>query len=155
MSEEEEKRLKRNEYHRNWYKSNLEKQRARNKEKYHRLKHNWETNLSEEKKELRRIKNREYQKILYTKNYVKKEKAVKIKKEKIDQPKKLAPPIEIPEPIIELPNLMPKKFIHPKYIRSEVIAVLKKDMKHKLWDKVIADWNAEDWKQFKILKNTI
>jgi len=29
----------------------------------------------------------------------------------------------------------------------------KKDMKHKLWDKVIADWNAEDWKQFKILKN--
>ena len=26
--EEEEKRLKRNEYHRNWYKSNLEKQRA-------------------------------------------------------------------------------------------------------------------------------
>ena len=148
MSEEEEKRLKKNEYHRRWYQLNLEKQRQRSKEKYHRLKHKWEANLSEEKKELRRIKNREYQRIFYEKkNGPKKPKAPKEKKVKKNIPvvkDVVTPIVEIKKPLI----LKTKK-----YTVSEIIQVLQKDRNHDLWNKIIADWKEKDWIEFENLKN--
>lgn len=40
-----------------------------------------------------------------------------------------------------------------KYSKDEVLVVLRKYMKHYLWNKHFTDWNVNDWIEFNKLKN--
>jgi len=135
----QEEKEKRNEYHREYYQLNLEKQRARSREKYHRLKNNWKANLTEEQKLRKTYLNRETQRNWHKNNYVPRPRS----KTYNPKPKK--------EDAFK-PNLKHEK-IKPIRTLDQVLNVLKKDLKSRLWYSSFLFWNKKDWEDFIKLEN--
>jgi len=140
----------RNAYHREYYQANLEKQRARSREKYHRLKDNWKANLTEEQKLRKAYLNREIQRKWHKNNYVprprvKKEKT-KVKKTKIE----IETEIKIKD---EFKPVLSHEKIKPIRTLNQVLNVLKKDTKSRLWHSSFLFWNKKDWQDFIKLEN--
>jgi hypothetical protein len=64
---------------------------------------------------------------------------------------------ELCEPIMTAyvnSNAKPKRNeIIKKHSIIEVLNVLRKDVKHVLWNKEIKNWNVLDWREFQVLQN--
>jgi len=129
----------RNAYHREYYQANLEKQRARSREKYHRLKQNWKENLTEEQKLRKAYLNRETQRKWHKNNYVPRPRA------KTYKPK--------PKEEDEFKPILSHKKIKPIRTLEQVLNVLKKDLKSRLWYSSFLFWNKKDWEDFIKLEN--
>lgn len=143
-----------NAYHRQYYELNLEKQRARSREKYHRLKEKWKENLTPEKKAERHRKNYESQVRFVEKttgrkviSHAERRKRIVVKEKTIKTPK-LKPEIKKPFKA----NLKQQK-IKPIRTLEQVLNVLKKDLKSNLWSKSFLLWTDKNWEEFIKLEN--
>lgn len=52
-----------------------------------------------------------------------------------------------------LDKMQLEKLQLPKYSLFEILDILRKDIKHYLWNKYVAQWQDADWIKFEILKN--
>lgn len=159
---EEEQRYRKNAYMRQWYELNLEKQRKKGKEKYHRNKEARISRMTEKDKTDQKEMMRIYHKIHYWKQRgiflsiedvksggylsiveIKKKEIAKLEKEKRIQEEKI-----LTEKHLE--NL--RNFQKPKYSVFEIIDVLRKHIHHRLNNKQISKWDYLDWADFEKLK---
>lgn len=143
----EEQRLKRNAYHRQWYELNLEKQRKKQLEKYHRNKKLY-CDLTDEEREIKKQKNR--------KNYenwlIRQGKEVRVQKQrscKVEKEKKIEPKTKkITKPKKPMKKLkLPSRITH-KYVSD----VLRKFPKSRLCNILIAKWTLAELKEFELLE---
>lgn len=138
----QEEREKRNAYNRQYYELNLERERKKGIEKYHRNKKSI-YELSEEQKEKKRTQRRLAQKIHYWKvrgiilnrEELKKNDISAKKIRKIDSMKKF-----------KLPSRITTKY---------VIEILRHYPNHRLWDLLISKWVLTDFMEFEELEKKI
>jgi len=138
----QEQKDRRNAYHRQYYELNLEKQRKRSRDKYHRLKDNWKANLTPEKKAEKARKNYESQVRFVEKNRSKKV-IPRVKKEKVERKVVVIKSEIIEEPKLRTVIKKPKKSKLPI-----VLEVLRKYKNHYLSFKDKSSWTDTDWIEF-------
>jgi len=164
----QEQRDKLNAYHRQYYQLNLEKQRQRSIEKYHRLKEKWKANLTPEKKAERDRKNYESQVRFVEKTTGRKvisyaerrKKKAEIEKEKEKSQVKSKKRTLNPRGR-KTKNVIPKEkkseIVIPiekqkRWKLSIVLDVLREYKNHYLSLKDIPKWTELDWKEFNKIK---
>jgi hypothetical protein len=91
-----------------------------------------------------RIKNAEFLKKYHREKYLKNREVI-LERYRQKNKLKARKNVEAHE-VIEVPK---------RYRLFEVIDVLHKDFKHRLWGKCVKEWSDKDWLQFNILKNKV
>lgn len=140
MSEEE--RLKRNAYQRQWYKLNLEKQRKKNTQKYHRNKKLYCDLTDEEKQRKKEINRRNYENWLIRQGKevrVQKQRSCKLKTKEITKPKNTMKKLKLPIRITH------------KYVSD----VLRNFPKSRLCNILITKWTLAELTEFEQLEKEL
>lgn len=140
MSEEE--RLKRNAYQRQWYELNLEKQRKKNTEKYHRNKKLYCDLTDEEKQRKKEINRRNYENWLIRQGKevrVQKQRSCKLKTKEITKPK----------------NTMKKLKLPIRITHKYVSEVLRNFPKSRLCNILITKWTLAELTEFEMLEEEL
>lgn len=135
----EEERLKRNAYQRQWYEFNLEKQRKKCLEKYHRNKKSI-SELTEEEKQKKREQRRLHQKVFYWR-----ERGIEISLDELKNSKMTAKKIRKINSMKKL--RLPSRITH-KYVSE----VLRKFPKSRLCNILISKWTLAELKEFEMLE---
>lgn len=143
MTEENNKKENRNAYHRKRYKLNVEAERKRNKEKYHKHKKLF-SELSEEEKRLKREKNR----LNYEKWRIRQGKNPP-QRDYVIPRENLKPPIHKE---IKKENSMKKLRLPSRITHKYVSEVLRKFPKSRLCNILISKWTLAELTEFELLE---
>lgn len=139
----EKEKQNRNAYHRERYARNVEAERQRNKDKYHKHKKLF-SELSEEEKRLKREKNRlNYEKWRIRQGKVPPKRDYVIPRENLKQPINKEPKKENSMKKLKLPSRITHKYVSD---------VLRKFPKSRLCNILIAKWTLAELKEFELLE---